>query len=452
MFSVAITMGDANGETFLVPAALDFESYTDAVEGITKLLGKRAQSATVALRLTARTGTNVIPPPRTPEALLRWEKALGMMQQASQLLVAVIDGPIDNLMLSLALACDVRVCTPTTTYTPSLDGASLSCALIPTWWLASLAYHTGAMRAAQLLTCSTPAAATDLLQCGLLRKVVEPSSIGEYAASVTPSSGTIGPRGKAVQLLRRILLQSFSLHNADCTGHALAANSLLISEALEALHSSPQAPLAPLRPLGFELSESEAATGRWELQLAAELEDVAIEELLTCVGSLSRKLEHHLSAGKPLPSHLLLRLRVSAERQARPLIPAQLLHEQSQPTDDRILRWLTRWEKVIASLATLPLPTVAHLACEGESGTATLAALQLAFACDLRVASPGVHLAFCSGSLLPGTLPFKLAKHVGAGALRLARPNPLRLRSLCCPRTAPMASHHRPRHGAALHP
>ena len=59
------------------------------------------------------------------------------------------------------------------------------------------------------------------------------------------------------------------------------------------------------------------------------------------------------------------------------------------------------------------MPTVAHLTGDG---TVTAAALQLAFACDLRAAQPGSKLRFSTKSgLLPGTLTFKLAKHVMAG-------------------------------------
>ena len=437
-----MSVREVGANILVCPPALDVESYTGTVERITKILSKRPKDGTIALRLTSMVTAGASPLPRTPEALLNWEKSLGLMQQAcrwygtcchmcmhmhmhmfacsmpqpyrtpciqaSQLIIALIDGPLDDLMLSLALACDVRVGTPHAVYEPRVGGPATT--LLPTWWLASLAYHSGAMRAVQLLKRTRTTTTAELIACGLLRGVVAADGLEAYVTGLTPTKTESAPRGNALQLIRRILHQSFSLCESDGIGHALAANSLLIAEALERLSTAPVATLPPMRPLGFELFEASAA--RWELRLTAELDNVAIEELISAVGGLSQKLKAQFNAGLPLPGHLLLRIEVS-EEQARPtVIPIQLLHEQPQPTDERILRWLTRWEKVLASVSTLPLPTVAHLTCDAPGGgTASLAALQLAFACDLRVASPGVRLCFCCGSLLPGTPTLCPAKH-----------------------------------------
>ena len=466
-FEASVGVKD-EGDQLICPPAQDFESYTDIVERVTKILSKRPRTGTVVLRLTPRNVASGPPPaPRTPEALLNWEKALGLLQQTSQLIVAFVDGPIDDLTLSLALACDVRVGAPGASFAPALVGA-----LVPTWWLASLAYHIGALRASQLLkrTTTSPAVAAGaeaLVKCGLLLQVVPADDVPRFlATAVVPEQRDGAPRDKPLQLLRRILLQSFSLQNSDGIGHALAANSLLIAEALERLAASPAAPPPPMRPLGFSISEGGGGEGGgeggeggggggvWEVSLTSELHRVSIEELLSGIGGLSKRLEARVNEGKPLPSHLLLRLRVAPTdtspptttttaattaaaaaapppADAPPPVPLQLLHEEQQPpTDARILRWLTRWEKVLAAVSTLPLPTVAHLVCDGgdgggggggdggggATGVASLAALQLAFACDLRVASSRVRLGFCcSSGLLPGTLTFRLAKHVGAG-------------------------------------
>jgi enoyl-CoA hydratase/carnithine racemase len=303
-------------------------------------------------------------------------------------------------MLSLALACDVRVGTPRAAYERRVGGAATIS--LPSWWLASLASHCGAMRAVQLLKRTRTTTVAELVACGLLRGVVAAEGLEAYVTGLTPTKTESVPCGDTLRLLRRILQESFSLHESEAIGCALAANSLLICEALGRLSTAPVAELPPMQPLGFELFEASAT--RWELRLTAELDNVAIEELISAVGGLSQKLEVQLSAGLPLPAHLLLRLNVS-EAQAPPtVIPIQLLHDQQQPTNERILRWLTRWEKVLASVSKLPLTTVAHLWCDAPGGgTASLAALQLAFACDLRVASPGVRFCFRCSSLLPGT-------------------------------------------------
>ena len=60
------------------------------------------------------------------------------------------------------------------------------------------------------------------------------------------------------------------------------------------------------------------------------------------------------------------------------------------------------------------MPTICLLAGAGHIGPT---ALQIAFACDLRAIEPQVTMDFGAASgTLPGTLAFRLAKHVGAGA------------------------------------
>ena len=90
-FEASAGVKDA-GDQLICPPALDFESYTDIVERVTSILSKRPRTGTVVLRLTPRgVATGPPPAPRTPEALLNWEKALGLLQQTSQLLVAFVD-------------------------------------------------------------------------------------------------------------------------------------------------------------------------------------------------------------------------------------------------------------------------------------------------------------------------------------------------------------------------
>ena len=176
--------------------------------------------------------------------------------------------------------------------------------------------------------------------------------------------------------------------------------------------------MPPLAPLGFSL---ERKAQRWELTLPTALESVAIEELGAAVSSLSKQLCALAKSGDDLPGYLLLRLHATSDSvyDTMPLQLQQMVApgggEGAAKTefDMNLIKWLTRWEKLLAGLSTLPLPTVAHLVGEG---TVTASALQLAFACDLRVAQPGVSLRFSTRSgLLPGTLTFRIAKHVGAG-------------------------------------
>ena len=78
-----MSVREVGANILVCPPALDFESYTDTVErSITKILSKRPKDGTIALRLTAMATAGASPLPRTPEALLNWEKSLGIMQQA----------------------------------------------------------------------------------------------------------------------------------------------------------------------------------------------------------------------------------------------------------------------------------------------------------------------------------------------------------------------------------
>ena len=80
-----MSVREVGANILVCPPALDVESYTGTVERITKILSKRPKDGTIALRLTSMVTADASPLPRTPEALLNWEKSLGLMQQACRL-------------------------------------------------------------------------------------------------------------------------------------------------------------------------------------------------------------------------------------------------------------------------------------------------------------------------------------------------------------------------------
>jgi len=132
------------------------------------------------------------------------------------------------------------------------------------------------------------------------------------------------------------------------------------------------------------------------------------------MSNLNKQLMKLYNSGESLPSHLVLN--VVCTEPAGIEMPVQL--EQLAPGgrtsefDMALVKWLTRWEKCLVGFSTLPLATVCLFT---GNGIVTAAGLQIAFACDLRAAQPNVRLRFSTKSgLLPGTLTFKLAKHVMA--------------------------------------
>jgi hypothetical protein len=76
------SLREVGANILVCPPAQDFESYTDMVERIVKLLSKRPKDGIIALRLTGMATAGAPPLPHTPEALLKWEKSLCLMQQA----------------------------------------------------------------------------------------------------------------------------------------------------------------------------------------------------------------------------------------------------------------------------------------------------------------------------------------------------------------------------------
>ena len=234
-----------------VEAPASLEAYTKAIEQICRLLAK--QSATrVILKLesanpTAAAATNLPGLLQQKsfafDSLQRWENALALLQQKPQLLVASIDGPLTDLSLSLALACDIRLCTPAAT----LPRATDEHAPLPLWWLASLALHAGVLRAQQLLWRRVAIGSKELVTAGIAHAELPGAEALEQRVSALPLAPHL-----PTQLLRRITLQGFSIEGNDVIGHALAVNSLVIVDAMSRGAPAPQprpnrarAPTAP---------------------------------------------------------------------------------------------------------------------------------------------------------------------------------------------------------------
>ena len=243
-----------------VDAPASIADYTRAIETICRQLDKE-KAGRVTLCIA---GGPVVAPLCSPKELQQWELALAKLQKRSLLLIAVLDGPLCDLSLSLALACDFRLASPETTL-PSRRGATgggTPYVPLPIWWLASLALHTGILRARQLLWRSRTTPASELLTCGVVH------SLGSAGGDLFEMGVNLPvPSNAPLALLRRIVLQGFSISGNDLIGHSLAVNSLVIVDAVGRAASA-YAPLPPLVPLGFQLEQSADV---WVLSMTAEV-------------------------------------------------------------------------------------------------------------------------------------------------------------------------------------
>ena len=383
-----------------VPAPESVDMYTQTVENLVRSMGK-AKSPRIALRLI---GGPVVPAGCTAKDLQRFELALAKLQKRNELIIALLDGPLCDLSLSLALACDIRLAT-TSTKLASAESLTAYTPL-PVWWLASLALHTGVLPAQQMLWRTQQTSASDLKACGVFHSVC--ASSGELMACAT---GLAVPTTTPLALLRRVVYQGFSISGNDVIGHSLAVSSLGIADAVTRA-ASMLAPLPSLVPLNFELTRRADA---WVLSMTAEIERVALDELAHCMSSLNKSLAKLANEGGQLPPCLVIRLLVEPQHARLPM-PTQLLELNTGAVhfNMKLVKWLTKLEKTLTALATLPLATVCHLV---GSGVVCATALQIAFACDVRAMQPGVSMDLSAGAgVLPGTLAFSLSKHIGASA------------------------------------
>lgn len=75
-----------------------------------------------------------------------------------------------------------------------------------------------------------------------------------------------------------------------------------------------------------------------------------------------------------------------------------------------VIQWFLRWERVVDFVQSLPMVTVAVLHGPGSASTE---ALQIAVACDFRLAADAtVCTRFPQRQTLPGVTTFQLSKHV----------------------------------------
>ena len=252
-------MQGSNPSLCLAPP-VSLEAYTRKIEEICRQLEKVKASR---FSIQVQGGSAEVPLQQcTTAALNQWELALAKLQKRKILLIAVLDGPLCDLSLSLALACDVRLATADACLRRPAAGSGPHMPL-PIWFLASLALHAGVLRAQQLLWRRRDAYGAELLACGVVH------AVGASSAALLDKASVLAvPSSSPLDLLRRIVLQGFSISGADQIGHSLAVSSLVIAEAVgSAMASGPKLP--ELRPHPFALTQS--STDAWTLELTGSV-------------------------------------------------------------------------------------------------------------------------------------------------------------------------------------
>lgn len=305
--------------------------YTEAIERLSRLLDKeKATKVVLCIK-----GGPVVAPACSAEALQRWELAIGKLQRRGILLVAALDGPLCDLSLSLALACDFRlatadVCLPARRASEAGAGAHVP---LPIWWLASLALHAGVLRAQQLLWRSKATSAEALLACKVIHAICPNDAALKAARLPVPSNVPLA-------LLRRIVLQAFSISGNDTIGHSLAVSSLVIVDAVGRAAAA-FAPLPPLLPLAWDLQRD---SNQWVLTMSSDLERVSLDDVSKVMSELNKGLADVAASGGPLPNCLVVRLLAAASGSPKLPMPVQLLdlHAGGIHFNMKLVKWLSR--------------------------------------------------------------------------------------------------------------
>jgi len=153
----------------------------------------------------------------------RWEKALVALERLPKVTLAAIDGVCVGAGVQLALACDHRIATTST----SMQLPEVKHGYLPGMALFRLAKYVGLGVAKRLVLSGVPWSATDALGWGLVDWVCEPdllaSTLEQVAEQILPVNGD------TVRLARRLLNESFAEPIEDVLGSLLAAQHRCIS-------------------------------------------------------------------------------------------------------------------------------------------------------------------------------------------------------------------------------
>jgi len=152
----------------------------------------------------------------------KWEKICRRLENLPMTTVAVIDGAAYGGGFQMALVCDLRICTSSSTL--QLPEAHLG--FIPGMASFRLAKYVGLGHAKRIIITCAKVAAEEARQLGIMDHIADSSDSGTAWAL-----NALGPNHSvAVTLTRRLLNESFTDSWEDAVGHFLAAQHRSISQ------------------------------------------------------------------------------------------------------------------------------------------------------------------------------------------------------------------------------
>jgi enoyl-CoA hydratase/carnithine racemase len=153
----------------------------------------------------------------------RWEKALVALERLPKVTLAAIDGVCGGAGVQLALACDHRLATTST----SMQLPEVKQGYLPGMALFRLTKYVGLGVARRLVLTGVPWSAADAIGWGLVDWVCEPDALAATLEHVTEQ--ILPTNGDTVRLARRLLNESFAEPIEDVLGSLLAAQHRCLS-------------------------------------------------------------------------------------------------------------------------------------------------------------------------------------------------------------------------------
>ena len=152
----------------------------------------------------------------------KWEKLCTRLERLPVATVALVDGPAVGGGLQLALVCDLRVATPSSSF--QLPEVHLG--FLPGMATFRLAKYMGLGRARRMALTAQTLSGEEALALGLIDRV-EP----DIEAGLAWATEALGPRHcVAIELTRRLLNEGYATHYEDAIGHFLAAQHRAVSQ------------------------------------------------------------------------------------------------------------------------------------------------------------------------------------------------------------------------------
>ena len=152
----------------------------------------------------------------------KWEKLVNRIERLNKVSIAALDGPCVGGGFQIALACDLRVCTPAATF--RLPEVSMG--FLPGMATWRLAKYIGLGHAKRLVLTGCAVGAEEALRLGIVDAVD-----ADLDGAITRTIASFGPMHVvSLTLARRLLIESFDTNMDDAIGHFLAAQHRAISQ------------------------------------------------------------------------------------------------------------------------------------------------------------------------------------------------------------------------------